>query len=105
MLQKLESKLLENAQTLRRNRGPLRSMFQGLLGTILVISMTACTSLKQRPEIEMWLIDGKEQILYRKLNNGKYQIIPIEDNSDMNKFLVIDKREYQELILFYEGAE
>ena len=37
----------------------------------------------------MWLIDGKEQILYRKLNNGKYQIIPIEDNSDMNKFLVI----------------
>lgn len=53
----------------------------------------------------MWLIDGKEQILYRKLNNGKYQIIPIEDNSDMNKFLVIDKREYQELILFYEGAE
>ena len=53
----------------------------------------------------MWLIDGKEQILYRKLNNGKYQIIPIKDHSDMNKFLVIDKREYQELILFYEGAE
>lgn len=65
----------------------------------------ACMSLKQRPEIEMWLIDGKEKILYRKLNNGKYQIIPIENHSDMNKFIAIDKREYQELILFYEGAK
>jgi len=104
MLPKLESKLPENAQTLRKTRGPWNIMFLGLLGTILAMNTIACTSLKQRPEIEMWLIDGKEKIIYRKLNNGNYQIIPIEDNSDIKKFLVIDKREYEQLILFYEGA-
>lgn len=43
------------------------------------------------------MIDSKDMLLYRELKDGYEQAIPIGDNKSMEKFMCIDKREYERL--------
>lgn len=47
----------------------------------------------------MWLIDAYDLLLYRQIEDGKEQTIPIEDNKDMEKFIAIDKQEFLKYLL------
>lgn len=57
-----------------------------------------CAHERRKTEIEIWLIDPQDLVLFRELKDEKEQIIPIQDNPDMDKFIVIDKRFYLEYI-------
>lgn len=64
--------------------------------------MTACTFGQKRIEVkkEIWLIDNMNKndiVLYRLLNNGQEQVIPIM-SSDIDKFMCMDYREVNKLI-------
>ena len=78
--------------------GVWKKQCQVLVVILLNILMTACTHAPPRKEIEVWLIDEKELVLYRKVSTGAEQAIPIKGNKDMRKFLVIDKDEVYDLI-------
>ena len=71
-----------------------RIIFLGLLVVLLAILMLGCQSAQKNPEIELWLIDHRDVVLYRKIGAGREQIIPIAGNKDMEKFIVIDRGEY-----------
>lgn len=60
--------------------------------------ITGCTHASVKSADEIWLIDPNEVILYRTIAGDKEQVIPIENNHDMNKFLCISHEEYAELV-------
>lgn len=59
--------------------------------------MKGCGHAKLKREVELWLIDNKEMILYRKINGGQEQIIPLKSKS-MDRFMCVDKEKAQRLI-------
>lgn len=61
------------------------------------MSTNSCGLAPLKKEVEIWLIDEQELLLFRKIKGGKEQVIPISENKDMNRFLCIDQREYKEL--------
>lgn len=60
----------------------------------------ACVSGSPKKEVELWLIDKDELLLYRKIQGGKEQILSILNNPDMDGFMCIDRREYLDSILY-----
>lgn len=62
------------------------------------MNIMACALVprKTADKTEMWKIDGFELELYRKLNSGLEETIPIKENSDMNRFFCIDEKELEE---------
>ena len=63
------------------------------------MTIVGCAHVRERKEVEVWLIDHKDLLLFRVIKGGKEQVIPIKDNPDMNRFIVIDKQEYLEFVL------
>ena len=61
------------------------------------MNMISCSLVPVKREVEIWLIDEKELILFRQIEGGKEQVIPIKGNKDVLKFLCIDEREYEEI--------
>lgn len=62
------------------------------------MSMLGCASGKKKiSPIEVWKIDHHKSVLFREIKGNKEQVIPIRLNKDMEKFMCIDKREYQRL--------
>lgn len=59
--------------------------------------MTGCGHVKPKREIEVWLIDSRELILYRKISGGNEQIIPLKSKS-MERFMCVDKDKAKLLI-------
>lgn len=80
-------------------RNHLRITSLVLLGVLLAISTMGCTHGRKRVEIELWLIDHEDLVLYRDLEDGLQQAIPIKGNADMEKFIVIDREEYLRYLL------
>lgn len=62
--------------------------------------MQGCThgKLKIEKADEIWLIDPREGVLYRRIEGNKEQVIPIKNNSSMRKFMCISQEEYTELV-------
>lgn len=48
-----------------------------------------CQSAKPKSG-ELWLIDSDDSSLYRVLNNGDEEYIPIHENPDISKFVCMD---------------
>jgi len=74
----------------------------GLVGILLIVNTMGCTHgsldvVKKKREVEVWLIDSKELLLYRILKSGEEQIIPLKSKS-MDRFMCVDKQVAKELI-------
>ena len=54
-------------------------------------------------DIELWRIDSKNLELYRVINNGTEESLPISDKKLMKRFIVIDVAEYGRLIEDFYG--
>ena len=68
---------------------------------ILMLLLTSCfhtSSALPKIEGEVWIIDPQNIEIYRELNNGNQERIPIIENPDMSHFVCIDT-EYYSLIL------
>jgi hypothetical protein len=62
----------------------------------------ACSHGIVKREVEIWLIDNYDLLLYRKIKGGKEQIIPLKSKS-MDRFMCLDKDEAKDL--FYSFVE
>jgi len=61
---------------------------------LLMKSMLGCSHASVRKnKNEIWLVDGKDLVLYRVVSDTKEQAIPIKDNPSMNRFMCMDKDE------------
>lgn len=61
-----------------------------------MINIQACQSVSvKKKKTEIWLIDGKANVLYRVSGPGQEQVIEIKNNSKaMDKFMCIDSDEF-----------
>lgn len=61
---------------------------------LLMESILGCSHASVRKgKNEIWLVDGKDLVLYRVVSDTKEQAIPIKDNPAMNRFMCMDKDE------------
>ena len=77
----------------------LSSISLKVLVVLLSTSTLGCSYGRKSPEIEFWLIDHEDMVLYRDIGDGNEQAIPIEGNKDMEKFIVLDRQEYLQYLL------
>lgn len=61
------------------------------------MNMMGCSHGTVKREIEIWLIDSDELLLFRKLKGDKEQIIPLKSKS-MDRFICVDKAEAKGII-------
>jgi len=80
-----------------KTKGLLKKLSQPLVVVLLSISMMGCGHAKLKREIEIWLIDREELLLYRKIDGGNEQVIPLQSKS-MDRFICIDKKEARAII-------
>lgn len=89
-------------RVLRREiKAGLSKLFLVLALILLAVLTKGCGHLGGEKKIrgsEVWLIDHKEPALYRYVEGELVQIIPIQFNEDMEKFLCLDKEEYKDLV-------
>ena len=78
----------------------LKILFPALVVVLLSISTQSCVHAKKATDVEFWLIDENDLLLYRTLkNNDTEETLPIKENLDMRKFIVIDRREFLRLFI------
>ena len=75
----------------------LKNLFQTLLVILLSTNMMGCSQGIVKRDTEIWLIDSNELNLFRILNSGKEQIIPLKSKS-MDRFMCIDKEEAKGIV-------
>ena len=52
---------------------------------------------KTKTKGELWLIDDSKIELFRSLDDGYQQRVPIKDNTDMSKFICMDVEYYKDV--------
>lgn len=62
------------------------------------MSMLGCSHASVRSESELWLIDPHEVTLYRYIEKNLEEVIPIEGNSAVKRFMCISEQEYEKLV-------
>ena len=62
------------------------------------MSMMACAHKTQKRDVEVWLIDEVELVLYRKIAGGKEQVIPIKSNRSMHQFMCVSEDALYDLV-------
>ncbi len=58
----------------------------------------SCVHSPLRKDVEIWLIDESELVLYRRITGEREQIIPIKDNRSMHRFMCVSEEEFYELV-------
>ena len=70
----------------------------GVAVNLLGVSILGCSHGTVKRDHEIWLIDGEEIVLFRKIIGGKEEVIPIKGNPDMKKFMCVSDEELDEII-------
>jgi len=78
-------------------KGLLKKSSRPLVVVLLSIGMLGCGHAKLKRDVEIWLIDREELLLYRKIDGGNEQVIPLQSKS-MDRFMCMDKKEARAII-------
>lgn len=65
---------------------------------LLIMTTMACAPAQKKIDVEVWLIDEEELVLYRKIKGGKEQVIPLHRNKSTHKFMCVDTDEFNAVI-------
>lgn len=71
----------------------LKKLLVVLVVLLLTVSIQGCSHASVKRKNEIWLVDGKELVLYRVISDTKEQAIPIKNNPAMDRFMCLDKDE------------
>jgi len=76
---------------------------------LIVLFLFGCQHVVKTPKKidgEVWLLDYEDVTLFRVLDSGDSQHIPIKDNEDVSSFICMDKDYYAQFLLnINEGCE
>lgn len=64
-----------------------------------MVSIVACSVAKPKKETKIWFIDKDELVLYRYINDGDEEYIPIKGNIEVENFFCTSIDNYVETIL------
>jgi hypothetical protein len=67
------------------------------LAIVTVLIMMGCTSVKEKRDREIWLIDNESMVLYRVADNDWEYAIPLNHPSS-KQFMCISRKEFDRVI-------
>lgn len=62
------------------------------------MNILGCSHASVKTGSEIWLIDPYEVTLYRYIEGNREEVIPIEGNNAVKKFMCISEQEYEKLV-------
>lgn len=72
----------------------LKRLWGALAVLLMLVGTMGCTHGPQKRKVEIWLIDGDTDVLYRRVSETYEDAIPISGNSRaMDRFMCIDRSE------------
>ena len=82
----------------RKIRERLRTRLVVFLASLLSISILGCAHVNGKNATEIWLIDSKEMLLYRHVGRDTEEVLPIQGNPAMSKFMCVSEEDFSELV-------
>lgn len=77
----------------QKTNASLKKLLAAPVALLLLTNILGCQHGIAKRKNEIWLVDGKDLVLYRVISDTKEQTISIKDNPAMNKFMCVDKDE------------
>lgn len=76
----------------------LKSFCLILMLILILLIGQGCKSGPIKTNVEIWLIDEEDNLLYRRKDDNIEYVIPIKNNPEVERFLCIPSENFDEII-------